>query len=303
MTALIFYRALALVMIALALALPANAKDRPFGYDWRTGVAVAPGASTWTADHFEEKKGLINGLAKARGKTCSHYAFLGWPPGSGGGAVILPATRKNYEADGYTIEEKPGDLPTDTLWTVAKDGREALILWSAFSGSTIYLSCITAGEPAASPDKTLYLGGLFALGLACLLGGLWLIRRLRALGTASLRWPTVAGVVKSNEVAAYRTKGGKQFMAKVAYDYTVDSTPFSSDTVRFGNHASALAKAEADAAKYPAGAPVEVHYDPAKPQISTLEAGQSGLSMWGLLLAIVGAALTALAVIAYFIVE
>ncbi|MFA6141269.1 MAG: DUF3592 domain-containing protein [Hyphomicrobium sp.] len=303
MTAPMFHRALALFVIALALGLPAQAKDRPFGYDWRTGVTVAPGAMTWTADNFEEKKGLINGIAKARGKTCSHYAFLGWPPGSGGGAVILSETRKSYEAAGYTVEEKPGDLPTDTIWTVAKDGREALILWGAFSGSTIYLSCITAGEPAASPDKALYLGGLLTLGLAGLLGGLWLIRRVRALAAASLRWPVVAGVVKSSEVAAFRSKGGKQFMAKVAYDYTVDSTPYSGDTVRFGNYAGALAKAEADVAKYPAGAPVEVFYDPARPQISTLEAGQGGLSVWGLVLAIMGGALTALAVIVYFIVE
>jgi hypothetical protein len=298
-----FHRALALIVIALALGLPAHAKDRPFGYDWRTGVTVAPGASTWTDDHYEEKKGLINGIAKARGKTCSHYAFLGWPPGSGGGSVILSQTRKSYEADGYTVEEKPGDLPTDAVWTVAKDGREALILWSAFSGSTIYLSCITAGEPAASPEKALYVGGLLALGLAGLLGGLWLIRRVRALAAASLRWPVVAGVVKSSEVAAFRSKGGKQYMAKVTYDYTVDSTPFSGDTVRFGNYAGALAKAEADVAKYPTGAPVEVFYDPAQPQTSTLEAGQGGLSVMGLVLAIMGGALTALAVIVYFIVE
>ncbi len=65
----------------------------------------------------------------------------------------------------------------------------------------------------------------------------------------------------------------------------------------------ALANAEADVAKYAAGAPVEVHYDPAKPQTSTLEAGQSGLSVRGLVLAIMGAALTALAGLLYFIVE
>ena len=39
-------------------------------------------------------------------------------------------------------------------------------------------------------------------------------------------------------------------MAKVAYDYTVDGTPTSGDTVRFGNYAGALATAEADVAKY-----------------------------------------------------
>ena len=148
------------------LGLPAaQAKDRPFDRDWRTGVTVAPGASTWTDDNFEQKKGLINDVALARGKTCSSYAFLGWPPGSGGGAKILPETRRNYEAAGYTVTEGPGDLPSDAVWTVAKDGREAMILWSAFSGSIIYLSCITAGDPASDPSKPLYVGVLLALGL------------------------------------------------------------------------------------------------------------------------------------------
>jgi hypothetical protein len=116
MTAPLFHRALALIVIGFVLGLPAaQAKDRPFDRDWRTGVTVAPGASTWTDDNFEQKKGLINHVALTRGKTCSSYAFLGWPPGSGGGAKILPETRKNYEAAGYTVTEGPGELPSDAV--------------------------------------------------------------------------------------------------------------------------------------------------------------------------------------------
>ena len=296
MTAPFLHRALAAAVLWLALGLPgAQAKDRPFDRDWRTGVTVAPGAMTWTDDNLPQKEALIRDIAAARGKTCTHYALLGWPPGSGGGSVILPQTRKNYEAAGYTVEEKPGDIPTDTIWTVANGDREAMILWGGVAGSTIYLSCLTAGAPAPSAEKTIYVGALLALGLAGLLGGLWLLRRVRALGAASLAWPSAQGTIKASSVAAYRTQGGKQYIAKVAYDYAVNGAPYSGDRLRFGNRAGALAAAEADAAKYAAGTPVGVRYDPGKPQISTLEGGQGGVSVGGIVLAIMGFGAAALA--------
>jgi hypothetical protein len=302
MTAKSLRRALALIALGMAIGVPAAAaQDREFDHDWRTGVTVAPGAMTWTDDNYEQKKALIRDTAAARGKTCSHYAFLAWPPGSGGTLVLMDQTRKNYEAAGYTVDQRPGGIPTESIWTVAKDGREAIILWDAVSGSTIYLSCLTAGKPALTAEKALYVGILSVLGLGGLIGGLWLIRRVRALGAASTSWPSVPGVVKSSSVEAYRAQGGRQYIAKVTYDYTVDGTAYSGDRLRFGNRAGALAKAEADAAKYPAGAPVEVLYDPVKPQTSTLEAGKGGLSLWGLVLAIIGATMTALAVVIYFI--
>ena len=295
-------RALALIAFGMAIGFPAaEAKDREFDHDWRTGVTVAPGAMTWTDDNYEQKKALIKDTAAARGKTCSHYAFLAWPPGSGGTLVLMDQTRKNYEAAGYTIDQQPGGIPTESIWTVTKDGREAVILWDAVAGSTIYLSCLTAGEPAPSAQTALYVGVLLALGLGGLIGGLGLIRRERALGAASMSWPSVPGVLKSSSLETYRTQGGRKYMAKVAYDYTVDGTAYSGDRLRFGNTAGALAPAQADAARYPAGAPVEVRYDPGKPQTATLEAGQSGLSVWGLVLAIIGATMAVLAVVIYFI--
>jgi hypothetical protein len=303
MTAPLFYRALVLIAIGFVLGLPAaQAKDRPFDRDWRTGVTVAPGASTWTDDNFEQKKGLINHVALTRGKTCSSYAFLGWPPGSGGGAKILPETRRNYEAAGYTVTEGPGDLPSDAVWTVAKDGREAMILWSAFSGSIIYLSCITAGDPASDPSKPLYVGILLALGLGTLGAGLWLVQRVRSLALASAGWPTTPGVVKSSEVVAYRAQGGRQYETKVTYDYTVGGTPYVGDRVRFGAHAGPKAKADEDVAKYTVGAPVEVYYAPRQPQTATLQPGGSGVSVWGWLLTGTGAALTVLAGVVLFVV-
>lgn len=282
---------LSIVLLALQTvgSAPGWAEDRAMDRDWQTGVTVAPGAQTWTADNFANKKNLIRDVAGSEDKTClDHFAFLGWGVGHGGPGPIMQATRESYERAGYTVEQKQGSIATDTIWHVRSDARSAVILWGAVDGSTIYLSCLTSGAPAPNPEKPLYLGILLALGLGGLAGGGWLFHRVRTLGKASLSWPSVAGVVKSNEIQSFKTKGGKQFMAKIGYSYDVDGTTYAGDRLRFGHYAGALAAAEADAAKYAVGAPVEVRYDPAKPQTSVLEAGTTGISVLGLVLAITG---------------
>lgn len=288
------------VLVGLGSA-PGWAKDRAIDRDWRTGVTVAPGAMTWTSDNFANKKQLIGEIATAQGKTCTNnYAALGWPPGGENPDAIMHATRESYEKAGYTVTQKQSHVDTDTVWIARNAAREAVILWGAFSGSTIYLSCLTAGAPPTNPDKPLIVGILTALGLGGLLGGLWLLRRMRALGAASRKWPSTSGVVTSSEVATYKTKVGDRFMAKVAYDYNVRDTSYVGDQLRFGNYAGARARAEADAARYKVGTPVEVHYDPAKPQTSVLEPGADAFSTGGLVLAITGGLLLAVtALVAY----
>lgn len=290
----------ALLLLTLALGVAAaHAEDRPFDRDWRTGVTVAPGAQTWTADHFKEKQELVRHAAAARGKTCgTDFAALAWAPGNGGPGPIMDATRKSYEAAGYKVEEKPGDIDTERVWLIAnpQDSREAAILWGEFQGSTIYVSCLTAGSAAADPDKPLYLAALLALGLGSLGAGLWLVWRTRALGAASTTWPTTPGIIKSSEVASHSTQGGYQHSAKVTYDYTVGGASYAGDRVRFGARTGTLEKAQAEVAKYPAGTAVPVHYAPHQPQTATLEPGIAGWSVWGLVLAGIGLALTALAV-------
>jgi hypothetical protein len=177
-----------------ALSASAMAEDRPIDRDWGTGVAVAPGARTWTADNYKQKQGLINEMATARGKSCSHYAFIGWPSAAGDIQEILATTRKSYETDGWSVTQTQGEISTDTIWTVGKDGREAVILWGGVMGSTIYLSCLTAGSPASDPIQTLFVGILLAIGLGCLGAGLWLIQRQRASGGVSVVGVVLAGV-------------------------------------------------------------------------------------------------------------
>ena len=185
----------AIVCIAwCALSASAMAEDRPTDRDWGTGVTVAPGARTWTADNYKQKQGLINEMATARGKSCSHYAFIGWPSAAGDIQEILATTRKSYETDGWSVTQTQGDIPTDTIWTVRRGDREAVILWGGVMGSTIYLSCLTAGSPASDPIQTLFVGILLAIGLGCLGAGLWLIQRQRASGGVSVVGVVLAGV-------------------------------------------------------------------------------------------------------------
>ena len=185
----------AIVCIAwCALSASAMAEDRRIDRDWGTGVAVAPGARTWTADNYKQKQGLINEMATARGKSCSHYAFIGWPSAAGDIQEILATTRKSYETDGWSVAQTQGEISTDTIWTVRKGDREAVILWGGVMGSTIYLSCLTAGSPASDPIQTLFVGILLAIGLGCLGAGLWLIQRQRASGGVSVVGVVLAGV-------------------------------------------------------------------------------------------------------------
>jgi len=175
---------LMLAVLAMTAALPATA-DHPADRDEHTGVSVSSGAMTWADDHLADKKNVIAQTASGEGRTCSHYTFLAWAPGNGGGEVIMAKTRANYEAAGYTVNEKRGQIPTDVIWTVAGDGREAVILWNAVAGSTIYFSCLTAGSSVAEPDNALLtIGALALLGLAGAAGGYWLVRRSRAKTTA-----------------------------------------------------------------------------------------------------------------------
>ncbi|CAN1721372.1 exported protein of unknown function [Hyphomicrobium sp. 1Nfss2.1] len=170
-----------LIAMAMLGTTSLRAEERPTDTDWRTGAAVAPGAMTWMSDNVANKKQLIDESAKAQGKTCTDkYAFLAWAIGNGGPPVIMDKTREGYEKAGYSVQQKPGSIETERVWIVRDASREAVILWGAFGGSTIYLSCITAGAPAASPDQPLYIGMLAALGLAGLLIGWWVFRRMRA---------------------------------------------------------------------------------------------------------------------------
>lgn len=174
----------AAISAALVLGpMPALADEKIAERDWRTGVAVSPGAMTWTGDNYGNKKRLIDEIAASQGKTCTdNYAFIGWGIGQGGPGVIIPRTQGNYEKARFSVEPRKGSVPTDTIWIVRSPEREAVILWGDTMGSTIYLSCLTTGKAAPSADAPFYPGIIAALALAASVAGWWLYRRVRARG-------------------------------------------------------------------------------------------------------------------------
>lgn len=161
---------------------------------------------------------------------------------------------------------------------------------------TIYLSCLTVGSAAAAPDKPLYLAVLLTVGLGLLGAGAWLIWRQRALGIASLTWPTAPGKIKSSRLAPFDADGIEKYVAQVTYEYVVRGKTYLGDRLRFGTYAGTRQKAQEEVDKYPMGAQVDVHYAPRQPQTSTLEPGIAGMSAGGLAIAAGGAAILVLTV-------
>jgi Protein of unknown function (DUF3592) len=164
------------------------------------------------------------------------------------------------------------------------------------------LTFLIDGSAAAGPDKALYVGMLLTAGLVLLGAGAWLVWRLRALGIASLTWPTVPGSIKSSHVATHDADGIEMYVAKVTFDYTVRGKTYLGDCLRFGAYAGARQKAQQDVDKYPIGARVNVRYAPRQPQTSTLEPGIAGVSAGGLAIAAGGAALLVLAIVVAILV-
>jgi hypothetical protein len=96
----------------------------------------------------------------------------------------------------------------------------------------------------------------------------------------SMNYPTAPGVVLASEVESHM--GGKNndtrmYSAQVNYQYRVGDQVYTSDRCRYGEMSSSgSGSARATVAKYPAGAEVEVRYNPRDPSDAVLEGGVSG---------------------------
>lgn len=96
---------------------------------------------------------------------------------------------------------------------------------------------------------------------------------------ASVRWPSVEGIVTASEVSASRYTAPGQarrdettYRPDVTYTYQVDGQDYTGHRVSY--RASGDRKsAEEVVARYPAGKVVQVHHDPKAPGTATLEVG------------------------------
>lgn len=116
------------------------------------------------------------------------------------------------------------------------------------------------------------------MGLGLLAGGIitsvvfW---RTWRLARASVRWPTVPGVILySGTKSASVLRGGPATVADVRYRYDVDGRSYEGTRISVGQYGTGGGgHARAESARYPQGNDVAVYYDPAKPGESVLEPG------------------------------
>ena len=123
-----------------------------------------------------------------------------------------------------------------------------------------------------TPDR-----GPFVLAATCfgLLVLLFFIAARRSSKKAQ-SWPSVPGKVVSSGVDSYqKTEDGRTttlYTAAVEYAYQVHGVEYHSRQINLGmTTAGSQGGAEKVAARYPTGAAVEVHYDPANPATAALE--------------------------------
>ncbi len=118
--------------------------------------------------------------------------------------------------------------------------------------------------------------GIF--GLVLLILGI--VARVRAQRVKT--WPTAPATILHSEVKQHTSYNSKSrsrrttYQPVVNYQYSVMGQPFNGDRVGFGNSGLSSRKAYEIVGRYPAGAQVNVHYNPDKIQESALEASALG---------------------------
>jgi Protein of unknown function (DUF3592) len=104
------------------------------------------------------------------------------------------------------------------------------------------------------------------------------------LALASSSWEKAAGSIVRSELQNLSVGPKENYRALVEYTYTVGGAIYRGTRIRFADTTgSSEAAQSALVAQYPAGAAVDVYYDPKHPGEAVLENG-GGLRVYGLLL-------------------
>lgn len=93
---------------------------------------------------------------------------------------------------------------------------------------------------------------------------------------ASEQWPKASGRITASHVETSRDSENKNmYSAQVTYEYEVEGTTYTDDTVWFGGDYSSSNRSDAQqtVSKYPAGQTVDVYYQPDDPANAVLEPG------------------------------
>ena len=171
--------------------------------------------------------------------------------------------------------ERDPPLPIVWLYAIAAGvflvGLAVLALFWNISG-------IFDGLAGYFPEKAFLPGvAFFTLGGVLVLALLWASRREVAQASA---WPQIAGRIVSSSVEHYRQRvGGARtgvlttfYEAVVEYAYSVNGRDYHGTRLSFGGKlAGSQALAEAQAARYPEGSQMMVHYDSKNPSNAVLD--------------------------------
>ena len=116
----------------------------------------------------------------------------------------------------------------------------------------------------------------FVVGAALAIYGVDLVREARA----AAAWPTAPGRITAattERLERNKTADLSSHAAVVHYEFTVAGRTYEGSRLRFTPvNFSTLPQAESFLSAYPVGASVPVHYDPADPRRSVLDAQPTG---------------------------
>ena len=124
-------------------------------------------------------------------------------------------------------------------------------------------------------------GRLFALLLlaASVAGFCWLWRQAQ-LANAAQDWPVAVGTIEHSAVEWRARRGGgsrdqREYRADVVYRYQAGGQSYRAGNIRIpdAGFGGSQTLAQDTVSRYPAGAAVQVRYNPAKPQQACLETG------------------------------
>lgn len=226
---------------------PLSARLTPTGLTGRNGVLVA-----------------LRPLLKAHAAAGPLYALLNpsfcWSC----------SPRREITVELYCQGLKPGN----ELVALQSDGNALLgklVTWEAYSRD---LRRLVGAALALVLLAVAVMGTLAIQGYRAYRG----LEQERWMAEASRSWPQVPGTVLRGQLKTSRIARGKSwitaYQARVEFTYPVAGVMRHGDTPYFCDQPTPDRRvAETWLAKYPAGAAVAVHYDPANPDRSVLEAG------------------------------
>jgi hypothetical protein len=119
--------------------------------------------------------------------------------------------------------------------------------------------------------------------IAAVIGAAFVIAAISDLvqGLASKRWPSTSGKVSRARMNEHIDRDGNTYSPHIEYAYRVGTETYRGQRVFFGDRYSSGLRfmAQRVVNRYRPGSAVRVHYSPAQPDKSVLEAGPHWLSI------------------------